>query len=126
MKSVFSSSWKSSKQPRKQRKYVHNLPIHLRKKIVSVMLSRELRLKYKKRNTPLKVGDKIKIMRGNFKKRTGDVTKVDRKHAKALISGIDQIKKDGNKVPYPISTSNLMIIELKGDDKYRIKNLERK
>ena len=32
MKSIFSKSWVSSKQPRKQRKYRYNAPDHIKKK----------------------------------------------------------------------------------------------
>src|SRR3989338_176397 len=46
MKNKFSTKWKESKQPRKQRKYRANAPLHLRKKFVNVNLSKELRKKY--------------------------------------------------------------------------------
>ena len=51
MKKDFSKSWKSSRQPRKQRKYVFNAPLHIRHKLVSANLSKELRKKYGKRIT---------------------------------------------------------------------------
>jgi len=126
MKQTFSKSWKASKQPRKQRKYVHNLPIHLKKKLLSSTLSKELRTKFKKRNVTVIKGDKVKIMRGNFKGKIGEVTRVDRNKIKVYIIGIEQIKKDGNKTQYPINPSNLMITELKLDDKNRIKSMGRK
>ena len=34
MKRKYSSSWKSSKQPRKQRKYRQNAPLHIKQKLV--------------------------------------------------------------------------------------------
>ena len=67
MKQKFSIHWKSSKQPRKQRKYAANAPLHLRKKFVSANLSKDLRKKQGKRNIPLRKGDIVKIMRGKFK-----------------------------------------------------------
>ena len=126
MKKTFSKSWRASKQPRKQRKYVYNLPHHLKKKIMSSTLSKELRVKFKKRNTTIKKGDKVKILRGNFKGKTGEIITVDRKNSKIYVSGVDQIKRDGSKSQYPIHPSNVMITELKLDDKNRIKSLERK
>ena len=80
MKKIFSTSWKSSKQPRKQRKYVYNAPNHIKKKLVSTTLSKELRKNYGKRNVPIRKGDKIKVLRGQFKGKTGEVTKVDLKN----------------------------------------------
>jgi large subunit ribosomal protein L24 len=126
MKSTFSISWKSSKQPRKQRKYVFNAPHHIKKKLVSTNLSKELREKHNKRNVPIRKGDKVKILRGQFKGKTGEITKVDLKNLKVNIEKIELLKKDGNRVAYPIRPSNLMIIELKLDDKKRKKLLERK
>jgi len=35
-----------SKQPKKQRKFLYNAPLHLRQKIMSATLSNELRQKY--------------------------------------------------------------------------------
>ena len=126
MKSIFSTSWKSSKQPRKQRKYVYNAPNHIKKKLGSTNLSKELRKKYNKRNIPIRKGDKVKILRGQFKGKVGEITKVDLKNIKVNIDKIELLKKDGNKVPYPITPSNLMITELKLEDKKRKKLLERK
>jgi large subunit ribosomal protein L24 len=125
MKKKFSKSWKGSKQPRKQRKYLANLPLHLKKKLLSATLSKELRKKYSRRNVPLKKGDKVKVMRGNHRKKEGEILKVDKINTKVNIAGIEIVKKDGSKVPYPISPSNLMITELKLDDKKRIQALER-
>ena len=64
----FSSKWKASKRPGKQRKYRGNLPLHQRKKLVNANLSKELRAKYKKRSMSIKKGFTVKIMKGKFKK----------------------------------------------------------
>ena len=79
MKQKFSKKWKSSKQPRKQRKYLANAPKHLRRAFMSVNLTKELRKKYGKRNLELRKGDIVKIMRGSFKKKIGKITEVDMK-----------------------------------------------
>ncbi|MCD4759871.1 50S ribosomal protein L24 [archaeon] len=126
MKSIFSTSWKSSKQPRKQRKYRHNAPAHIKKKFVSVNLSKELREKHAKRNVPVVKGDKVKVLRGQYKGKTGEVERVDLRNIKIIVQGVENIKKDGTKVPYPLDPSNLMITELKIDDKKRKASIERK
>lgn len=126
MKSIFSITWKRSKQPRKQRKYRYNAPLHTKRNFLSIHLSKELRTKYKKRSIPVRKGDTIKVLRGQFRKKTGKISKVDYNSIKVYIEGIEVIKKDGNKVQYPISPSNLMITTLKLDDKKRIALLERK
>ena len=126
MKKRFSKSWKKSKQPRKQRKYRYNAPLHIRQKFVNVHLSKELKDKYKTRNVMLRKGDKVKIERGQFKKKSGTVDRIDLKKTKVYINGIEVLKKDGTKTVYPIHPSNLIITELSLDDKKRVGILERK
>ncbi len=121
----FSTKWKGSIKARKQRKYRVHLPLHLRKKLVNVHLSKELRSKYKKRNVPVRAGDKVKILRGLFRKREGKVERVDRKGEKLYITGIEAVKKEGTKVMLPIHPSNVMLIELDMTDKKRKEGLEK-
>ncbi len=120
----FVKSWKSSKMPRKQRKYLAKAPLHIRKKLVSVNLSKDLRKKYGKRNIPLRKGDSVRIMRGKFKKQKGKVLEVDLKKIKIIVEGIQVKKQDGSKVNFKLRPSNLQIIELNLDDKSRVKKLE--
>lgn len=126
MKTSFSNKWKSSKQPRKQRKFVANAPLHIKHKFVSANLSKELREKYKKRNTPLRKGDLVKIKRGQYKNKTGKISRVDLKETKVFVEGIEQIRREGRKSEIPIHPSNLVIQELNIDDKKRKIALERK
>lgn len=126
MKNKFSKNWKSSKQPRKQRKYRYNAPLHIKQKFVRAHLSKELRKKYKKRSLGLRKGDKIKILRGEFKKKEGKIEKVNLKKIKIYVTGIEKIRKDGTKSLIPIEPSKVMIIELNLDDKTRQKILNRR
>ncbi len=121
----FSRSWKSSKKPSKQRKYRENAPLHIRQKFMSVHLSPELREKHGKRNISVRKGDKVKVMRGNFKDHEGKVNTVDRNYIRVYVQGAEVTKKDGTKSQFPIHPSNLMITELKLDDKKRKQSLER-
>ena len=120
MKSKFSKAWKSSKQPRKQRKYRANAPLHIKKKFVNVSLSGELRKKYGKRNIPVKKGDTIKVMRGKFKGKEGKVTLVIVKTTKLYMEGVQATKRDGSKVNVKLQPSNLQITELNMEGKNRI------
>lgn len=121
MNKKFSKSWKKSKQPRKQRKYSANAPLHIKRKFVSVNLSKELRKKFKKRNIPLRKGDKVKVMRGKYKKQTGKILSIYLKTSKIIMEGVQVKKQDGSKVNVKLEPSNLQIIELNLDDKKRIK-----
>jgi len=119
MKIKFSKHWKSSKQPRKQRKFLANAPLHIRKKLVSVNLSKDLRKKHGIRNLPIKRGDTAKILKGKFKGKGGKVTKVTLKNSKIFIEEIQIKKQDGSKVNIGLRPSNLQIIELNLSDKKR-------
>jgi len=124
MKKKFSTKWKASTQPRKQRKFKANAPLHLKKKVLSVNLSKELRKKHSKRNIPLRKGDIVKIMRGKFKKKQGKIIKILKKTEKIYIEGIQAKKIEGSKVDVPIKASNLQIIELNLEDRKRNKILK--
>ena len=126
MNKGFSVNWKKSKQPRKQRKYRYKAPLHIKQKFVRAHLSAELRKKYGTRSFSLKKGDKVNIIRGQFKKKTGKVERVDLKKERVCISGIDILKKDGTKTTYPIHPSNVLITEIESEDKMRKKIIERK
>ncbi len=120
MKKKFSTSWIASKQPRKQRKYVANAPKHLKGKLMSATLTKELRTKHSRRNVEIRKGDTVKIMRGSFKKKTGKVSFVNVKKSRVYVEGIQLKKKDGSKVNYPLHPSILQITELAIEDKRRL------
>lgn len=123
MKSNFSKDWISSKKANKQRKYLYNASIHIRGKILSSMLSKELKKKYNKNSIRPRKNDKVKIMRGQFKGKTGKIEKVDIKNYKLIVDCCEVIKKDGTKTIYPIHYSNVMITELYLDDKKRFSKI---
>src|SRR4030042_5301177 len=112
MKNKFSTHWKGSKQPRKQRKYLANAPLHIRKDFVSINLSKELRKKVGKRNLPAKKGDKIKICVGKFKGKTGKILTVNLKTSKIIVEELQVKKQDGSKASVKMQPSNLQIIEM--------------
>lgn len=124
MKQEFSKSWKSSKQPRKQRKYRYNAPLHIKGKFLNVHLSKDLKKKYNKRSIRIRKGDTVKVMKGQFKKITGKIVSVNLGKCKVTIENVQHIRRDGTKSYYPIYPSNLMITSLNLDDKKRKIKLE--
>jgi len=121
MRKKFSTKWKRSRQPRKQRKYKYNAPIHIRGNFLNAHLSEELAKKHGLKTIRVRVGDKVKVMRGKFKGREGKIELVDLKKSKVAITGIDISKRDGSKSKPLIHASNLLITELNLDDKRRLK-----
>ena len=115
-----------SKQPRKQRKYRYNAPLHVRHKLVSATLSKELRKEVGRRSVPIRKGDEVEIMRGSFDGFKGAVERVDLRNLKVYVEGANAKKVDGTEVAKPIDPSNVRITKLNLDDKMRIASIEKK
>lgn len=120
----FSKSWKSSTQVRKQRKYAFNAPYHIRQKFLTAKLSEELAKKHGVKRLGVKKGDKVKIVRGQFRGKNGKVNKVSLLRTKIYLDGVDRTKIEGSKAFYPIHPSNVIIIEIAAEDKRRIKKVK--
>ncbi len=88
-------------------------------------LSKELKAKYHKRAIRVRKGDVVKIVRGNFKGKSGKISKVDTKKMVVYIEGIQRTRKDGTKVNGPFNPSNLVITEINLEDKKRMKKISR-
>ncbi len=122
----YSTTWKSSAKPKKQRKYLYNAPLHIRGKMLKAHLSETLSKKFNKRSVRIRVGDKVRIMKGQFLGKEGKVEKIDTKNRKAIIENVSITKTDGSKIKVPIAIPNLMIIDLNMKDKKRLEILKRK
>ena len=125
MKQSFVKTWNRSVQPRKQRKYRYNAPMHILTDFLSANLSKELRAKQKTRSIRLRKGDKIKVVRGQYKGKTGKVERLSLKYTKVYVGGIEILRKDGTKSLIPLEPSNLQIVELDKSDKKRLKSEEK-
>jgi large subunit ribosomal protein L24 len=122
----FSTIWKRSKKPRKQRKYRYNAPLHIKGKFMHAHLSKELRQKYGTRSLRVRVSDKVKVLRGQYKGLVGKVEKVNLAYNYIYVEKAEFTKKDGTTLKYPINPSNVVILDIETDDKTRKKILERK
>lgn len=115
-----------SSQPRKQRKRQYNADHFSRRKFFRVHLDKNLRESLGRRSFPIRVGDKVKIIRGELKGTTGKVSQVLRKKCRLVIEGIQRERVDGTKRPRYIHPSNVMITELDMKDRIREKIIERR
>ncbi len=87
-------------------------------------LSTELRERHGKRSVRPRVGDSVKIVRGEFKDIEGKVTKVDPKVGVVNVEGVTREKLKGGTAPVPIPSSNVVVTALILDDKQRKRKLE--
>ncbi len=114
-----------SKQSRKQHLALYAAPLHRRHRFLSASLSRELRGKYKTRSLPVRKGDKVRVMHGDFTKLEGDVIGVDTKRRRIQVQGATTTKADGTQINRSLVPSNVVLIKL-ASDKERDKVLERR
>jgi large subunit ribosomal protein L24 len=115
----------NSKSPGKQRKALYNASLHKRQKLVHAHLTKELRKLYKKRNLGVRKGDDVKILRGDFKGKTGKVTKVALKDMLIYVDGMKRKKTTGEDVEVAFHPSNIMITNLSMDDARRKKIIQK-
>uniref|UniRef100_A0ABK0LEZ6 Ribosomal protein L26, pseudogene 1 n=1 Tax=Rattus norvegicus TaxID=10116 RepID=A0ABK0LEZ6_RAT len=103
----------------KNRKCHFNAPSHIRRKIMSSPLSKELRQKYNVRSMPIRKDDKVQVVRGHYKgQQIGKVVQVYRKKYIIYIERVQREKANG-------TTVHVVITRLKLDKDCK-KILERK
>ncbi|RLG14206.1 MAG: 50S ribosomal protein L24 [Candidatus Nanohalarchaeota archaeon] len=121
MKAEFSKNWISSSQRRKQRKYRYNAPLHIKKKFLRCNLSKFLRGEMKRKNIIVIKGDKIRVMRGDFKNKEGKVREVSPSKTKVYVEEIKKKGEKGKEIFVPLNPSNIQIIELNLKNPRRIR-----
>ncbi|NPA69760.1 MAG: 50S ribosomal protein L24 [Crenarchaeota archaeon] len=119
-------NWVKSHHPRKQRKAYFNAPLHKRQKFVTAPLSKELQKQYGIKRLPVRKGDTVLIVRGDFKGIKGKVVKVDLERVRIFVEGATIKKPNGEVVYYPIHPSKVVIVELDLSDPKRKELIERK
>jgi large subunit ribosomal protein L24 len=113
-------------QPRKQRKILFNLPLHLRWHLITAPLSPDLKKELGIKRLPIRKNDVVRIVRGDWKGHEGKVVDVNLKRIKIYVEGVTLKKADGTDVFYPIHPSKVMITKLGDVDNIRRKIIERK
>jgi len=87
-------------------------------------LSAELRERHGKRSVRPRVGDTVRIVRGEYKDIEGKITKVDSHAGVVMVEGVTHEKIKGGTSPVPINSSNVVITNLSLEDKIRKGKLE--
>merc|ERR1712170_137371 len=111
---------------RKNRKRHFTAPSHIRRKLMTAPLSKELRTKYNIRNIPIRKDDEVQVVRGHYKgQQVGKVAQCYRKKFCVYIERIQREKANGASVYVGIHPSKVCIVKLKMD-KDRKKILDRR
>lgn len=117
-----------SKQPRKQRKALYNYKNHQRSKLLSTRVADFVREEYGIKNLPLRVGDEVRVVKGEFRDFEGEVIEIT-KNLRAKIKEATFDKADGTKFNPSIHISKLIITKLSKEkklDPWRASIIERK
>ncbi|MEM1538556.1 MAG: 50S ribosomal protein L24 [Candidatus Nezhaarchaeales archaeon] len=116
----------ASSKPSKQRLALIKAPKHKRRKLLSASLSKELKKQYGFRSLPVRKGDTVMVMRGDYTGHVGKVLKSIPETGRIHIEGVTMKKADGTEVFVPIAASKVVITKLDLSDELRKKAVERK
>jgi len=117
-----------STQPRKQRKALYNYKIHQRSKLLSTRVADFLREEYGIKKLPLRVGDQVRVLSGEFKDFEGEIIAVMNKQRVQVKECVFD-KNDGTQFHPSIHISKLIITKFSEErkmDPWRASIIERK
>ncbi len=109
----------ASAKPSKQRKRMFQAPIHKKRKMLAASLSDELKQKYGSSGLPVREGDSVRIMRGDFGGLEGKVERVEYQTGRIFVEGMTREKAAGVASKLPVHASKVQITNLNLSDKWR-------
>ena len=115
-----------SSKPGKVRKRQSACARHLMRRNLDANLAASLRSRYGTRSIPVRTGDKVLLMRGDFAGHEDEVTEVDAEKGFFYVKDVTREKADGTKSFVPVNTSTVQITDLNLDDERRQKILQRR
>ncbi len=115
-----------SSKPSKQRLQLINAPLHKRRKLFNARLADDLMSRYGVKRLPIRVGDVVKILRGDWAGHEGKVVKVDLKRVRIYVEGVTMKRSDGTPVYYGIHPSKVIITKVDMSDKLREEIIKRR
>ena len=111
-------------KPSKQRKMLYEAPAHRIRKLLSAPMSDDLRKSHGRRSFPVRKGDTVKIVRGDFAGIEGKITRVDTPSQRVFVEGVQREKVAGTSTPVSVHTSKVLLTKLNLDDKWRSDSLK--
>jgi large subunit ribosomal protein L24 len=114
----------STTKPSKQRRLLYQSPAHRIKKLLAAPLSKDLRKSQGRRSYPVRKGDTVKIVRGDFAGVEGKINKVDTRKQRIFVEGVQREKGAGTTTNVSVHTSKVIITKLDLGDKWRADSLK--
>ncbi len=112
------------KKPSKQRKMIYEAPAHKVGRLLSAPLSEELRTSQGRRSYPVRKGDTVKILRGDFAGIEGKITDIERRRQRLFVEGVQREKTSGTSANVSVNSSKVVITKLNLDDKWRSQSVK--
>ncbi|MGA2971932.1 MAG: 50S ribosomal protein L24 [Candidatus Bathyarchaeia archaeon] len=113
-----------TKKPSKQRKMIYEAPAHRVRKFLTAPLSEELRKSQERRSYPVRKGDTVKILRGDFAGIEGKINDIDARRQRIFVEGVQREKTSGTSANVSVNSSKVMITKLNLDDKWRVESVK--
>jgi large subunit ribosomal protein L24 len=110
--------------PSKQRKALYEAQGQRLRKQMAAALSDELRGTQGRRSYPVRRGDTVKILRGDFAGVEGKVTDVDTRGQRLFVEGVTREMTSGTSTNVSVHTSKVVITKLNLDDKWRAESIK--
>ena len=110
-------------KPSKQRKLFYQAPAHKVHRLMSAPLSEDLSTSQGRRAYPVRKGDTVKIVRGDFAGIEGKVTEVDTDSQRLFVEGVQREKVAGTSTNVSVHSSKVMITKLNLEDKWRAESI---
>lgn len=111
-------------KPSKQRKMLYQSPAHRLRKLLSAPLSKDLRKSQGRRAFPVRKGDTVKIVRGDFAGIEGKITKIDTHRQRLFVEGVTREKVAGTSTNVSVHASKVLLTKLNLEDKWRSESLK--
>jgi large subunit ribosomal protein L24 len=112
------------KKPAKQRKMIYEAPAHRVRRLLTAPLSDELRTIQGRRSYPVRKGDTVKILRGDFAGIEGKITDLDTHRQRLFVEGVQREKTSGTSTNVSVNSSKVVITKLNLDDKWRTQSVK--
>jgi len=106
-------------RPSNQRRAIYQARGPRRRKLLAAPLSDELRTTQGRRSYPVRKGDTVKIVRGDFAGVEGKVNDVDTSGRRLFVEGVSREMTSGTSTNVSVHCSKVMITKLNLDDKWR-------
>ncbi len=120
----WSASWQASSNPAKQKKYRENAPHHHRKKFLNARLADDVQETVGTTTLPVREGDRVEVMRGDFAGESGRVEDIDTEAKRIYVNGVEREDVSGADVQVSVDPSNVTITKLDLDDPKRLAKYE--